>query len=77
MTTVTDLALTGTAAQFGRGLVQDVTAQLLQSFADCLEQQLVRRSPANGSSAVAAEPNDPPSPARCPASRSAPMRCAT
>jgi uncharacterized protein len=41
VTTVTDLALTGKAAQFGRGLIEDVTAQLLQSFADCLEQQLV------------------------------------
>ena len=40
VTTVTDLALTGMAAQFGRGLIEDVTAQLLQSFADCLEQQL-------------------------------------
>jgi carbon monoxide dehydrogenase subunit G len=40
VTTVTDLALTGMAAQFGRGLIQDVTAQLLDSFAYCLEQQL-------------------------------------
>jgi carbon monoxide dehydrogenase subunit G len=41
VTTVTDLALTGMAAQFGRGLIEDVSAQLLQSFADCLEEQLV------------------------------------
>jgi carbon monoxide dehydrogenase subunit G len=41
VTTTTDLALTGAAAQFGRGLVQDVAAQLLDSFAYCLEQQLV------------------------------------
>jgi uncharacterized protein len=40
VTTVTDLTLTGAAAQYGRGLVQDVAAQLLKSFADCLEQQL-------------------------------------
>jgi carbon monoxide dehydrogenase subunit G len=39
--TVTDLALTGMAAQFGRGLIQDITVQLLDSFAYCLEQQLV------------------------------------
>ena len=43
VTTATDLALTGKAAQFGRSLVQDVTAQLLQSFADCLEDQLVNQ----------------------------------
>jgi uncharacterized protein len=41
VTTVTDLALTGMAAQFGRGLIQDVSAQLLDSFAYCLEQELV------------------------------------
>jgi uncharacterized protein len=41
VTIVTDLALTGMAAQFGRGLIQDVTAQLLERFASCLEQQLV------------------------------------
>jgi carbon monoxide dehydrogenase subunit G len=40
VTTVTDLSLTGPAAQFGRGLVQDVAEQLLKSFADCLEKQL-------------------------------------
>lgn len=40
VTTVTDLSLTGPAAQFGRGLVQDVAEQLLNSFAGCLEKQL-------------------------------------
>jgi carbon monoxide dehydrogenase subunit G len=49
-----DLALTGMAAQFGRGLIQDVTAQLLDSFAYCLEQQLVTQS--ENSPAPAVEP---------------------
>ena len=40
VTTVTDLALSGPAAQYGRGLVQSVAEQLLKSFAECLEQQL-------------------------------------
>ncbi len=40
VTTVTDLTLTGAAAQFGRGLVQDVAEQLLKDFANCLERQL-------------------------------------
>jgi carbon monoxide dehydrogenase subunit G len=57
VTTVTDLALSGMAAQFGRGLVQDVTAQLLESFAYCLEQQLVAQ-PEN-SSAPAPVPAQP------------------
>jgi uncharacterized protein len=54
VTTSTDLALTGKAAQFGRGLVQDVSAQLLESFADCLEQQLVTQP--ESAAAVAAAP---------------------
>jgi carbon monoxide dehydrogenase subunit G len=36
----TDLTLSGAVAQTGRGLVQAVSAQLVQSFADCLEAQL-------------------------------------
>jgi carbon monoxide dehydrogenase subunit G len=37
---VTDLSLTGPVAQYGRGMVQDVAAQLTRQFADCLQQQL-------------------------------------
>jgi carbon monoxide dehydrogenase subunit G len=37
---VTDLSLTGPMAQYGRGLVQDVAAQLTRQFADCLQEQL-------------------------------------
>ncbi|MGH3117520.1 MAG: SRPBCC family protein [Gaiellales bacterium] len=55
VTTVTDLALTGMAAQFGRGLIQDVTAQLLDSFAYCLEQQLATQ-PDNSPAPAAVEP---------------------
>ena len=57
VTTVTDLALTGMAAQFGRGLVHDVTAQLLQSFAQCLERQLATEPDA--SAALVAEEVQP------------------
>ncbi len=38
---VTDLALTGAVAQYGRGIVQDVSAQLVDRFAECLKAQLV------------------------------------
>lgn len=58
VTTSTDLALTGKAAQFGRGLVQDVSAQLLESFADCLEQQLVTQTE-GAAAAIAPEPAAP------------------
>lgn len=57
VTTVTELTLSGAAAQYGRGLVQGVTEQLLKSFADCLEQQLapaVEDGDAGGSPAAAA-----------------------
>jgi uncharacterized protein len=57
VTTVTDLSLTGPAAQFGRGLVQDVAGQLLTSFAECLEQQL---APAPETGASAPAPAQPP-----------------
>ncbi len=38
---VTDLSLSGTVAQYGRGIVQDVASQMVGKFASCLESQLV------------------------------------
>jgi hypothetical protein len=38
----TDLELTGTIAQYGRGIVADVAAQLTKSFASALERELGR-----------------------------------
>jgi carbon monoxide dehydrogenase subunit G len=37
---VTDLVLTGPVAQYGRGMVQSVAAQLTAQFASCLQSQL-------------------------------------
>ncbi|MFC7493371.1 MULTISPECIES: SRPBCC family protein [unclassified Nocardioides] len=37
---VTDLAITGKPAQFGRGVMQDVSDKLLGQFVQCLEQRL-------------------------------------
>jgi carbon monoxide dehydrogenase subunit G len=48
---VTDLAITGKPAQFGRGVMQDVSDKLLGQFATCLETRL-------GPAAVA-EPEGP------------------
>lgn len=60
VTTVTELTLSGAAAQYGRGLVQGVTEQLLKSFADCLEQQLAPAADADaGASSTAAAPVQP------------------
>jgi carbon monoxide dehydrogenase subunit G len=37
----TDMQLTGRAAQFGRGVQQDVAEKLLSRFAECLENEIV------------------------------------
>jgi uncharacterized protein len=37
---VTDLTITGKPAQFGRGVIQDVSDKLLGQFIDCLETKL-------------------------------------
>lgn len=36
----TDLAITGKPAQFGRGVMQDVSDKLLEQFSACIERQL-------------------------------------
>jgi uncharacterized protein len=50
----TDLTLAGAVAQYGRGLVQDVSSQLVGQFADCLERQLAGSEEEAGA-AVAAQ----------------------
>lgn len=37
---VTDLNVTGKPAQFGRGVMADVSAKLIQQFADCLSEEI-------------------------------------
>jgi uncharacterized protein len=51
---VTDLALTGSVAQYGRGLIQDISAQMITRFAECLRTQLVA-APEEVREAVAAQ----------------------
>ena len=41
----TDLAVTGKPAQFGRGVMQDVSDKLLGQFVACLEQRLTAPEP--------------------------------
>ncbi len=38
---VTDLTITGRVAQFGRGVLADVSAKLLNQFVDCLEHNVL------------------------------------
>src|SRR3954465_13392100 len=67
----TDLAITGKPAQFGRGVMQDVSDKLLGQFVACLEQRLgAGAAAAAGPQSVAAPveeaaeaaPPDPPPP---------------
>lgn len=52
----TDLTVTGKPAQFGRGVMQDVSDKLLQQFIDCIEDRLAPSpQPAVEAPAAAAE----------------------
>jgi carbon monoxide dehydrogenase subunit G len=75
----TDLAITGKPAQFGRGVMQDVSDKLLGQFVACLEQRLAAPEPAPepppqeeppagaaAASASAAPPAAPPPPRPAP-----------
>lgn len=48
----TDLTMSGAVAQYGRGIVQDVSAQLVSRFADCLKAQLAAETPEEAQAAV-------------------------
>src|SRR5215218_5919463 len=50
----TDIHLGGPAAQFGRGVMQDVSGELMRQFADCLAQEL------GGDGAASTEPASAP-----------------
>ncbi len=53
----TDMQITGRAAQFGRGIQQQVSEKLLQRFADCLEQEIANGGAASGQSVSEAPPS--------------------
>jgi uncharacterized protein len=52
VTVETDMKLTGRAAQFGRGIAQDVATKMLGQFASCLEEEITG---GGGAAAAAAE----------------------
>ncbi len=59
---VTDLAITGKPAQFGRGVMAEVGAKLIGQFADCLEAELTGPAPEHGTPTDGAAPTDGPAP---------------
>jgi uncharacterized protein len=52
----TDMKLTGRAAQFGRGIAQDVATKMLDQFASCLEEEIMGGSEEGAAAAATAEP---------------------
>jgi uncharacterized protein len=48
----TDMKLTGRAAQFGRGIAQDVATKMLTQFAECLEREISGGGPEEGAAAA-------------------------
>jgi uncharacterized protein len=70
----TDMRITGPAAQFGRGVMQDVSAKLMGRFADCLAQEIgghaVPPAAEEAGGAGTAPKEEPPAPAE-PAARGA------
>jgi uncharacterized protein len=51
---VTELALTGTVAQYGRGMIEDISSQLVSTFAACIQSQLASE-PEQAANAVATQ----------------------
>lgn len=85
VTVLTDLAVTGKPAQFGRGVMQDVSDQLLGQFTACLERRLstdgdapaasdAKAGASRGSTAAASDPLSGESPSA--SSESTPLAAA-
>ena len=55
VTVETDMKLTGRAAQFGRGIAQDVATKMLDQFANCLEREISGGPEEGAASAAPAE----------------------
>jgi uncharacterized protein len=59
---VTDLSITGRVAQFGRGVLADVSSKLLGQFVDCLETKLLAPQASGGDAPTAQAPAAEPVP---------------
>jgi carbon monoxide dehydrogenase subunit G len=59
---VSDVNVVGALAQFGRGMIQDVSDQLFQKFSDAMRRELETPAAAPAAAAAAAE-TPPPQPA--------------
>lgn len=68
----TDLAITGKPAQFGRGVMQDVSDKLLGQFVDCIESQFDVSEPAGEAASDESAASSAPAPSPAPSPRPAP-----
>jgi carbon monoxide dehydrogenase subunit G len=68
---VTDLAISGRVAQFGRGVLADVSAKLLDQFVACLETNVLQGNPGPAPE-PAAEPAPEPAQSQVPSNGSTP-----
>jgi carbon monoxide dehydrogenase subunit G len=70
----TDLQITGKVAQFGRGVLADVSTKLLGQFVDSLERDVLTGNGSTGAASRAGEPTAPGAPtATAPTQTSAPV----
>ena len=60
----TDLNVTGKVAQFGRGVMADVSSKLLGQFVDCLSTNILGPNDPSASAPAAAPPGPAPTPDR-------------
>jgi len=77
---VTDLTVTGKVAQFGRGVMADVSAKLLDQFVECLETTVLAEQSDQAigvPEGSAPDPTPPSNPAPTPAPTDAPIVPAT
>src|SRR4051812_41949108 len=72
VTVTTDLTVTGRVAQFGRGVLADVSGKLLGQFVDCLESNVLGDNSAASSSSGGGSNGGSTSPATAAATADAP-----
>jgi uncharacterized protein len=60
VTVDTDLRVTGPAASFGRGVMQDVSARLMGQFAECLAAEMGRAAAAAGAAELSSGASEQP-----------------
>jgi carbon monoxide dehydrogenase subunit G len=65
---VTDLAITGKVAQFGRGVLADVSSKLMKQFVENLERDVLAEGDATGGAAASETARPASSPASAPRS---------